>query len=36
MSKRSYRYSGYYIEVAVQEVGVKHFEGTATIFGSPE
>ena len=29
MSKRSYRYSGYYIEVAVQEVGVKHFEGTA-------
>ena len=36
MSKRSYRYSGYYIEVAVQEVGVKHFEGTAAIFGSPE
>jgi len=36
MSKRSYLYSGYYIEVAVQEVGVKHFEGTAAIFGSPE
>jgi len=36
MSKRSYRYSGYYIEVAVQKVGVKHFEGTAAIFESPE
>jgi len=36
MSKRSYRYGGYYIEVAVQQVGVKHFEGTAAIFGSPE
>src|SRR5262249_45941126 len=36
MSKRSYRYSGYYIEVAVQKVGVKHFEGTTTIFASPE
>jgi len=36
MSKRSYRYRGYYIEVAVQEVGVKHFEGAAAIFGSPE
>src|SRR5262245_11325846 len=35
MSRRSYRYSGYYIEVAVQKVGEKHFEGTATIFGSP-
>jgi len=28
MSKRSYRYSGYNIEIAVQHVGVKHFEGT--------
>jgi hypothetical protein len=36
MSKRSYRYSGYYIEIAVQHVGVKHFAGTAAIFGSPE
>jgi hypothetical protein len=36
MAKRSFRYSGYYIEVAVQEVGEKHFEGTATIFGSRE
>src|SRR5262249_41049959 len=36
LAKQSYRYRGYYIEVAVQEVGVKHFEGTATIFGSPE
>jgi len=36
MSKRSYRYSGYYVEVAVQKVGVKHFDGTATIFGSRE
>jgi len=25
MSKRSYRYSGDYVEVVVQEVGVKHF-----------
>ena len=36
MAKRSYRYSGYYIEVEVQEVSEKHFEGTATIFGSRE
>ncbi len=36
MSKRTYRYNGYYIQVAVQEVGEKHFEGTATIFGSRE
>src|SRR5262245_23470763 len=36
MSKRSYGYNGYYIEVAVQEVGEKHFEGMATIFGSRE
>ena len=36
MAKRSYRYNGYYNEVTVQEVGEKHFEGTATIFGSPE
>jgi len=35
MAKRSYRYSGYYIEVVVQKVGEKYFEGTATIFGSP-
>ena len=35
MAKRSYNYSGYYFEVTVQEVGEKHFEGTATIFGSP-
>ena len=36
MAKRSYRYNGYYNEVTVQEVGEKHFEGTATIFGSRE
>ena len=36
MAKRSYRYNCYYIEVVVQEVGKKHFEGTATIFGSRE
>jgi hypothetical protein len=34
MAKRSYNYKGYYFEVTVQEVGEKHFEGTATIFGS--
>jgi len=36
MAKRSYSYRGYYIEVAVQEAAEKRFEGTATIFGSPE
>jgi hypothetical protein len=36
MSKRAYRYSGDDFEVAGQEVGVKPFEGTATIFWSPE
>jgi len=36
LAKRLYRYRGYYIEVVVQEVGVKHFEGTAAIFGSLE
>ena len=36
MANRSYNYKGYYIEVVVQEVGEKRFEGTAAIFGSPE
>jgi hypothetical protein len=36
MAKRSYNYKGYYFEITVQEVGERHFEGTAAIFGSPE
>jgi hypothetical protein len=35
MAKRSYNYSGYHIEVAVQETG-ERYEGIAAIFGSPE